>query len=120
MFRGKALTVCNSLQCSAEVEFTRSVFERFVNDLQRVYKTLKGSFHLASSDTRFDLTGAADNKGRIRLDIVVSGFQFAQPENHEWSASTTFTCFPEELQSAIKTLTEANKPWDATGENVLL
>lgn len=115
-FRGKAVIVCDGLQCSTEVEFNRSVLERFVNDIQHVYDTLKGAFHLGSSDTRFELKGTADTKGRIRLDIVVSGFQFSQPENREWSASTNFTCFPEELQSALKTLTEANQSWEATGD----
>ena len=109
MFRGKVVIVCNSLQCSAEVEFTRSVLERFGADLQRIYDTLNGSFHLVSSDTRFKMAVVGDNKGRIRLDIVVSGFQFSQPENNEWSASATFTCFPYEIENAIQQIEEANK-----------
>lgn len=108
-FRGKAVVVSSSLQCSVEVEFTRSVLDRFVSDLERVYTTLHGTFHLDSSDTRFRFTGTADIKGSIRIDISASGFQFSQPENNEWSASTTFTCFPQELESAIENLTKANK-----------
>jgi hypothetical protein len=115
MFRGKAVIVCNSLQCSAEVEFTRSVLERFAADLQRIDDTLKGSFHLVSSDTRFKMAVVGDNKGRIRLDIVVSGFQFSQPENSEWSASATFTCFPHEIENAIQQMEEANKSSLLTG-----
>lgn len=106
-FRGKAVVSCSRLQCSAEVEFTKSALNRFTSDLKRVHDTLEGTFELVSSDTRFRITGTADSKGRIRIDLSVSGFQFSQPENQEWSASATFTCFPQELEGAIKSLADS-------------
>ena len=108
-FRGKSVVSCYSLQCSAEVEFPRSDLEQFAKHLQRVHETLNDEFHLESSDTRFRLAGMADNKGRVRIDVSVSGFQFSQPENSEWSASASFTCFPQEFEGAISELTKANK-----------
>ena len=108
-FRGKAIVACNSLQCSAEVEFTRSDLELFTKRLVQVYSALKGSFCLVSTDTRFRIVGTADNKGRIRIDASISGFQFTQPENNEWTATANFTCFPHELEAAIAELTKANK-----------
>ncbi|WP_419530059.1 WapI family immunity protein [Haloferula sp.] len=108
-FRGKSVVSCYSLQCSSEVEFPRSELQLFAKQVQQVHETLKGEFRLESSDTRFRLDGRADNKGRIRIDVLVSGFQFSQPENNEWSASASFTCFPQELEGAISELTKANK-----------
>lgn len=115
-FRGRAVVSCNSLQCSAEVEFTRSKLDQFVQHLERVHKTLSGDFRLESSDTRFQLVGAADTKGRVRIDVSVSGFLFSQPENNEWAASATFTCFPQELEAAITELTKANKAVEALNQ----
>lgn len=109
-FRGKAIVACNGLQCSVEVEFTRSDLDGFIKSLSQVHSLLKGRFSLESTDTRFRMVGTADNKGRVRIDVSVSGYQFSHPENNEWTAAAAFTCYPQELERTMTELTNANKP----------
>ena len=104
IFIGKAMLRVSGLNCSPEVMITRSSLRRFFDEFDKARKTLKGSFGLESTDSRFKLKGEVNRKGAFQIEVVCTGLNFTQPENTEWSASASFACGSFDLEDAAAAL----------------
>lgn len=89
---GKAMVRAPGFNCSPEVMIERSSLRRFFEELDAARESLKGTFSLRSTDSRFQLKGCVNRKGAFQVEVACTGLHFTEPENTEWSVSVSFAC----------------------------
>ena len=99
-FIGKAMVRVSGLNCTQEVSIERYNLIRFFDQLDSACRSLKGTFELESTNSRFKLKGCVNRKGSFQITVICTGLYFTQPENTEWSLSVSFACGHLDYQEA--------------------
>jgi hypothetical protein len=101
---GKAMVRAPGFNCSPEVMIERSILRRFFEELDAARESLKGTFCLKSTNSRFQLKGCVNRKGAFQVEVACTGLHFTEPENTEWSASVSFACGHLDYEEAASML----------------
>ena len=85
-----------SLTFTTESNYSHSQLQSFLSSVSKMIEVLKGKCTLKPHKSgRADIFVSVDKKGHILTEIKGSKYIFKCPENSEWNAEASFSCYSD-------------------------